>query len=74
VFRDADFNVRFIELNPVSARLLDLLQDGTLSAESALKKIAIELKHPDPRVVIQGGLEILRDLHAQGAVLGTWIR
>jgi len=74
VFRDADFNVRFIALNPVSARLLDLLQSGTLSTEKAFKKIAQELKHPDPRVVIQGGLEILRDLHAQGAVLGTWIR
>ena len=74
VFRDADFDVRFIELNPVSARLLDLLQSGTLCAEKTLEIIAQELKHPDPRVVIQGGLEILRDLHAQGAVLGTWIR
>ena len=74
VFRDADFDVRFIELNPVSARLLDLLQSGTLCAEKTLEIIAQELKHPDPRVVIQGGLEILRDLHAQGAVLGTWKR
>ena len=74
VFRDADFDVRFIELNPVSARLLDLLQSGTLCAEEALEIIAQELKHPNPRVVIQGGLEILRDLHAQGAVLGTWKR
>ena len=74
VFRDAEFNVRFVELNPVSARLLDLLQTGTLTAEKALKKIAQELKHGNPLVVIQGGLEILRDLHAQGAVLGTWIR
>ena len=74
VFRDAAFNVRFVELNPVSARLLDLLQNGTLSAENALKKIALELKHGNPQVVIQGGLEILRDLNAQGAVLGTWIR
>lgn len=74
VFRDAHYAVRFIELNPVSARLIDLLQSGKLSAEKTLKKIAQELKHPEPRVVIQGGLEILRDLHAQGAVLGTWIR
>ena len=72
VFRDPDFKVRFIELNPVSARLVDLLQNSKLSTEKALKKIAKELKHPDPLVVIQGGLEILRDLHTQGAVLGTW--
>lgn len=74
VFRDTGFSVRFIELNPVSARLVDLLQSGKLNTEKALKKIAQELKHPAPRAVIQGGLEILRDLHAQGAVLGTWIR
>ena len=74
VFRDADFVVRFIELNPVSARLVDLLLSHKLSAEKALKKIAQELKHPAPQVVIQGGLEILRDLHAQGAVLGTWVQ
>ncbi len=73
VFRDADFVVRFIELNPVSARLVDLLQGGKLSTEKVLKKIAQELKHPNPRVVIEGGLEILRDLHAQGAVLGIGI-
>lgn len=74
VFRDADFKVRFIELNPVSARMVDLLQSGKSTTEKVLKKIAQELKHPDPRVVIQGGLEILRDLHSQGAVLGIWVR
>jgi hypothetical protein len=74
VFRDAGFSVRFIKLNPVSARLIDLLQSRKLDTEKVLKKIAQELKHPDPRAVIEGGLEILRDLHAQGAVLGTWVQ
>lgn len=74
VFRDADFAVQFVELNPVSARLVDLLQGGEISADQALKKIAQELKHLDPGVVIQGGLDILRNLLAQGAILGTWVR
>ena len=74
VFRDADFAVQFVELNPVSARLVDLLQRDEMSADQALKKIAEELKHSDPGVVIQGGLDILRNLLAQGAILGTWVQ
>ena len=74
VFRDADFAVQFVELNPVSARLVDLLQRDEMSADQALKKIAEELKHSDPAVVIQGGLDILRNLLAQGAILGTWVQ
>lgn len=72
VFRDASFSVEFIEMNPVSARLVDLLQNNKLSGEKALRQIAEELQHPDPQVVLQGGLEILRELRAAGAILGTW--
>jgi hypothetical protein len=72
VFRDQAFAVEFIELNPVSARLVDLLQSRKLSGEKLLKKIAKELQHPDPQLVLQGGLDILRELRAAGAILGTW--
>ncbi len=72
VFRDQEFAVEFIELNPVSARLVDLLQSSKLNGEKLLKKIAKELQHPDPQLVIQGGLDILRELRAAGAILGTW--
>jgi len=72
VFRDQEFAVEFIELNPVSARLIDLLQSSKRSGEKLLKKVAKELKHPDPQVVLQGGLDILRELRAAGAILGTW--
>lgn len=72
VFRDAQFKVEFIELNPVSARLVSLLQSSQLGGAVLLKKIAEELNHPDPVVVMQGGLDILRALRAAGAILGTW--
>ena len=72
VFRDAEFNVEFIEMNPVSARLVDMLQREKLNSEQLLQQIAQELNHPDPQVVQQGGMEILRELHAAGAILGTW--
>lgn len=72
VFRDTSFSVEFIEMNPVSARLVDLLQNNKLSGEKALQQIAEELQHPEPQVVLQGGLDILRELRAAGAILGTW--
>lgn len=75
VFRNADFSVNFVALNPVSAHLLALLQNSKpISGEKLLKKLAQELKHPLPSAAIQGGLEILRELRSAGAILGTWLR
>jgi hypothetical protein len=71
VFRDAEFEVRFVHLNPVSARLVALLGEGLVTGQQALERIAEELKHPAPAAVISGGLDILRSLRAQQAILGT---
>lgn len=70
VYRDTDFEVRFIELNPVAARLVELLHPGKLTVKQALGKIVRELKHPDPAAAIKGGLNILTGLRDQGALLG----
>lgn len=71
VFRDLEDNVRFMELNPVTARLLAILQAGSLTGRQALGQIATEMAHPDPQAIIQFGLPILQDLKAQGAIYGT---
>lgn len=71
VYRNADDDVVFIELNPVSARLFALLQDNpNLSGLQALQQISAELAHPDPDVVIAGGLQILEQWRQRGIVLG----
>jgi hypothetical protein len=70
-FRDHGDAVRFVVLNPVSARLVDLLRPGRLSGRGALRRIATELRHPDPRVVLAGGTAVLADLHAQQAIVGA---
>ncbi len=70
-FRDPSDAVRFIVLNPVSARLVALLEPGRLTGLGALRRIARELQHPDPAIVIEGGRAILEDLRAQGALLGA---
>lgn len=75
VYRDAGDAVRFLELNPVSARLIGLLaghaDDPTYTGRQALATIAAELRHPDPEQVFAGGRQILEDWRARGIVLGT---
>lgn len=71
VFRDADDEVLFNELNPVSARLIGQLQSGNFTGRQALEHIATELLHPDPQAVIRFGADLLHDLRQQGAVWGS---
>ncbi|HSH54293.1 MAG TPA: putative DNA-binding domain-containing protein [Methylotenera sp.] len=71
VYRDAEDSVKFIELNNVTYRLIELLQQGTTTGRQALTIIASDLAHPQPESVIQFGLEILEDLRHQGIILGV---
>lgn len=72
VYRDLDDEVGFIELNPVTALLIQSLQSNPrLSGETQLRTIAAEIQHPNPDTVIRTGLEILQDLRQRGVVLGT---
>ena len=69
-FRDLADEVRFVVLNPVAARLVELLREGGISGAKALQQIAAELDHPDPQAVLSGGLEILENLRREQAILG----
>ena len=72
VYRDRNNDVHFLETNPVTARLIELLsEDNHLTGREALNQIANELRHPQPDVVINGGLEILQDLLQRDVVLGV---
>jgi hypothetical protein len=70
-FRRENFEVKFMELNAVSARLLGLLRETALTGRQALQQIAAEMQHPNPQVVMQGGMEILQSLRQERAILGT---
>ena len=73
VYRDADFDVRFIEINPVTARLLQLFSgEDAVPGRAALQQVAVELNHPQPETVIQGGIEILQNLRKRHVILGTY--
>jgi hypothetical protein len=72
ILRNAEDEVKFILLNPVSLHLLLLLQSTKLNGEAALLQIAAELKHPDPAVVLAGGREVMQSLYEAQVILGVW--
>ena len=71
VFRNSEFKVKFIELNPTTYQLLRLIQENNTTGKQALVRLAGEIKHPDTDAVIQFGAEILSDLAKQDAIIGS---
>lgn len=71
VYRDRKDEIGYLELNAVSARLLQLLaENDDRPTGLLLAQIAEELNHPDPEVVMSGGEELLEDLRERDIVLG----
>ncbi len=60
VYRNLDDQILFLELNPVSARLIDLLNEGQ-TGQQAAQQIAQELQHPNPNIVIDGARGLIHD-------------
>lgn len=68
VQRNEDEQIKFIELNPVSARLLELLSQGQTGYQ-AVDEIATAMQHPDPQVVENGARQMIVDWLARGILL-----
>lgn len=71
VYRDCDDTVQFVSLNPVSARLLAILEDGGATGREAATQVAGELGQAAPHAVVEAGQTLLEQLRLAGAVLGT---
>lgn len=72
VYRDEKDKVHFMELNPVTARLVQLItEENDLTTKQMLEIIAEEMQHPDPNVVIEGGYQIIQDLKNRNVILGV---
>jgi hypothetical protein len=71
VFRDRNYDVGFMELNPVTARLLQKIKEGVgESGRDMLESIAAEIQHPNPEMVVNAGLNIMQRLRARDVLLG----
>jgi len=71
VFRNRSDEVEFMKLNPLSARLVDLLLMGKLTGGKALEKIVKESSTLNPDSLRDGGAKILEEFREKGVILGT---
>ena len=70
-FRDRPGNFGVLDLNDVAVRLFsELSAPGAPVAATVLDGLARDLQHPDPAVVIAGGLQLLERWQARDVILG----
>ena len=63
VYRNSEDEVNFIEITPMTYRLLEIIQEhDALVVQDCLERVAKESNHPDPEMIIAGGLQILKEL------------
>ncbi len=75
VYRNRADEVKFMEANAVTIRLLQLLEeDSSLSGDQALVQIAKELQHSDPQAVIENGRSLLKQLSELDIICSTCTR
>lgn len=72
VARDLHDKVGFVHINQVSARLLELARAGLLTGRQILTRIAEEMGHQRPEVVIDGGRDLMKMLQEKDIILGAY--
>lgn len=71
VYRNAQYEVKFVEINAVTYNLIALMQSQHVTGENALLLLAQQLGHPQPEIIMQFGMAILNDLRAQDIIIGV---
>lgn len=73
VYRGEDDTVGFLELNPVSARLLDAIENNEAghTGEKLLRDIATEIGYADVPVFVKHGLAAMQQMRDLGILIGT---
>jgi hypothetical protein len=63
VYRDTQDEVHFIEITPLTYRLLALLEEQeSMIAADCLQQLSQETQHPNPELMMTAGLKILTEL------------
>jgi len=70
VYRDKNDDVHFMQINAMTFRLLQIIQqqEGVDCAES-LQQLVTESIHPNPQVLLEGGLQTLQELARKGIII-----
>lgn len=73
LYRRSDDKVRFLELNSVSAALLDAVDDNHdgLSGEALLRELSKKMHYPDVDALIKHGADALEEMRQLEILIGT---
>lgn len=72
LFRKADDELGFLELNPVTARLLELIEaNDTKTGREILTDLAEEISYPDVDAMIAHGHDAMEQMRSHEIILGT---
>ncbi len=72
IYRDSEGDIEYFGADPVTARIMELLQDETpRTGTEILTRLAEEMQHPDPEEALHTGYRILLKLHHAGIIVGT---
>ena len=73
LYRDADDSVRFMELNAVTAALLEDIgqNQDELTGEELLRALARKIDYPDADALVAHGAAALREMRELGILTGT---
>ena len=72
VCRKANDDMDFLELNPVTARLLELIEANEQdSGRELLLKLADEINYPDVEALLQHGAEAMQQMRQVEIIIGT---
>ena len=72
ICRKANDDMDFMELNPVTARLLEMIDANERdTGRELLLKLADEIGYPDPDALVTHGADAMRDMRLAEILLGT---
>jgi hypothetical protein len=73
IYRRSDDKVRFLELNAVTAALLDAVEnnEAALNGEMLLRDLATRIHYPDVDALIKHGIDALEEMRKLEILIGT---
>lgn len=71
VYRNPEHEVRYLELTPLAAAIIERLRGRGASLGDAIRDACTELSHPLDAAVLEGTARVLADLAERGALLGS---
>jgi len=73
IYRSSDDKVRFLELNAVTAALLDAVENNqaSLNGEDLLRELAGKIHYPDVDALIKHGIDALEEMRQLEILTGT---